>query len=49
MGLKHINVNFHNEIKYQDRSNGAQGASATFLEDIGGKTGRKLDRQHTQS
>ena len=39
MGLKHINVNFHNDIKYQDRSNGAQGASATFLEDIGERLG----------
>ena len=39
MGLKNINVNFQNEIKYQDRSNGAQGASATFLEDIGERLG----------
>ncbi|MDO5129044.1 MAG: outer membrane beta-barrel protein [Prevotellaceae bacterium] len=39
LGLKHINVNIYNSMRYGDRRNGGHSANATFLEDISEKFG----------
>ena len=39
LGLKHINVNIYNSMRYGDIRNGGHSANATFLEDISEKFG----------